>query len=99
MPNLAEIAKKRTTGTRKPTAKTWKPVTGNRKLTTSIAVRVVHPYAEIAKDYNDGLLSWGQIADKHKIKRSSMNGISDRLAVGIVVNGKTIKIDRSKRKK
>jgi len=56
----------------------------------------MHPYADIAKAYNDGL-GWNEIADKFKIKRSSMNGISDRMAVGIIVNGKTIKIERGKR--
>jgi len=96
MATLTEVAKKqkRTHGkSHKSVSRHRKPVAGNRKPTTSVAVRVMHPYADIAKAYNDGL-SWNEIADKFKIKRSSMNGISDRMAVGIIVNGKTIKIDR-----
>lgn len=66
-----------------------KPVSG---------ARVQHPYAKIASLYESGK-SWDEIAEETKIKRSSMNGISDRLAKGIVIDGKTIKIERGNRKR
>jgi len=96
MATLTEVAKKEklATGTRKPTTKNRKPATGSRKPATG--VRVAHPYAKIADMYNDGK-SWDEISETCKIKRSSMNGISDRLAAGMVVDGKTIKIVRGKR--
>ena len=96
MPTLTEIAKKKPAGnSRKRVTKTRKPATGSRK--PAAGVRIQHPYEKIAAMYNDGK-SWNEIAEATKIKRSSMNGISDRLVVGVTVNGKTIKIERGKRK-
>jgi DNA invertase Pin-like site-specific DNA recombinase len=60
---------------------------------TITAPRAKHPYEKIAAMYNDGK-SWNEIAEACKIKRTSMNGISDRLAKGVKVGDKTIKIKR-----
>lgn len=65
---------------------------GQKKPSTT-TVRVKHPYEKIAAMYNDNK-SWNEIADALKIKRTSMNGISDRLAVGVKVGDKVVKIKR-----
>jgi hypothetical protein len=94
MATLTEIAKKRAPGSRKPATKNRKPATGNQKPVAG--VRAQHPYEKIAAMYNDGK-SWDEIAEATKIKRSSMNGISDRLAAGVKVGDRTVKIVRGKR--
>jgi len=87
---LAAAAKK---SSKRPGPKLVAKPHGPKRAATSTAVRVKHPYQRIADMYNDGK-SWNEIADACKIKRTSMNGISDRLAVGVKVGDKTIKIKR-----
>lgn len=99
MSTLTQLAKKHkhTTGNRKPATRNQKPATSSRKPVASVAVRVKRDYAGIAAMYSAGKHTWDEIADKFKIPRSTMNGISDRLAVGIKIDGKTVKIDRKRK--
>lgn len=80
---------------RAPRTKGSKPKSNGSKRAAS-APRVKHPYEKIAALYNDNK-SWDEIAKATGIKRTSMNGISDRLAVGVKVGDKVIKIKRGKR--
>jgi DNA invertase Pin-like site-specific DNA recombinase len=90
---LATAAARKAKAPRKPGPKLAKKSQHRAATKPVSAARVKHPYERIAAMYNDGK-SWNEIADACKIKRTSMNGISDRLAVGVKVGDKVIKIKR-----
>jgi hypothetical protein len=92
-PLAAAAAKRKSTKSAGP--KLVKKTNGPKKVRTASAStpRVKHPYEKIAAMYNDNK-SWDEIAKACNIKRTSMNGISDRLAVGVKVGDKVIKIKR-----
>jgi hypothetical protein len=107
MATLTEIAKKEKktrkpapkNGSRKPAAHNRKPVTGSKKP----AARADYPFEAIAKAYNEGAGPM-TIADQFKIygegptgKYARISNILTALSKGVVVDGKTIKIERGKR--
>lgn len=75
-----------------------RPTLVKKTAPTTHAPRAPHPWGRIKQMYDAGK-SWNEISETLKIKRSSMNGISDRLVVGVTVNGTTYKIVRGKKRK
>lgn len=106
MPSLAQLAKKQRpapgTKNRKPSTKTKsrKPVAKSPQP----AARKDYPYEKIAAAYNAGAGPM-TIADEFKIygstpgaKYARISNILTSLSKGVVVNGKTVKIDRNRSK-
>lgn len=74
--------------------KSKKPASSPKKSTST---RVPHPWLKIKDMYEAGKTKQ-ETAESLKIKLSSMNGIMDRLAAGVTVDGKVIKVTRRHKK-
>lgn len=66
--------------------------------TGTITPRIQHPWKKIKEMYEAGKTK-EETAKALKIKVTSMNGIMDRLVRGVEVDGKVIRIVRSKKSK